>query len=101
MITTDDDQLLPVLASPFLPPPADFQVGQYHPDGPVIRLCKGSPPEPTALPALPKTRHRVTVCVHNVMNLSLLRIRFRSEWLRAFFEHYTALGVEHFYLYVR
>lgn len=70
------------------------------PDGPTIYVCRGSPPAGSAEPPLPALRRRVAVCVHKVLHLSP-RQRLRAEWLRAFFEHYAALGAEHFYVYVR
>lgn len=91
------------MAPPLLYPAnsADFHPFGYDPDGPDLYLCKGSPPAGTALPALPKTNHRVTLCVHKVLNIGGLHMRMRPEWLRAYFEYYTALGVDHFYVYVR
>lgn len=66
-----------------------------------MHLCMGTPPENTTLPAVPKTRRRVTLCVHLVLYLVNLNTRLQSEWLAEYFRYYTALGVEHFYLYVR
>lgn len=71
------------------------------PDGFEVYVCGGAPPRGTALPALPKTRRRLTLCVHDALFIESLTTRMRSEWLPAFLKHYTALGVEHFYIYVR
>lgn len=49
------------------------------------------------------------MCIHNVLNINLFaggngrspHIRMRREWLEAFFQHYSGLGVDHFYVHVR
>lgn len=77
-----------------------YNPDHIDPDGPYVRLCKGTVP-PGGPPRLPVTRHRVTLCIHKVLRTESSHRRFRSEWLEAYFRHYKALGVDHFYVYVR
>lgn len=70
------------------------------PDGNTINLCRGQPPQGAASPTLAPTNRRVTVCVHNIVR-RVRGHRLRPDWLEAFFQHYSALGAEHFFIYVR